>query len=64
FGLNVPESCPGVPKEVLNPRDTWSDKRAYDDTARELTGRFEQNFKRFDGHVSAEVRAAGVHSAA
>jgi len=64
FGLNVPERCPGVPKEVLNPRDTWSDKRAYDDTARELTGRFEQNFKRFDAHVSAEVRAAGVHSPA
>ncbi|HUK06534.1 MAG TPA: phosphoenolpyruvate carboxykinase [Stellaceae bacterium] len=63
FGLNVPQSCPGVPPEVLNPRDTWSDKNAYDDTARELTKRFEQNFKRFESHVGADVKAAGIHAA-
>jgi len=63
FGLHVPQNCPGVPAEVLNPRDTWSDKAGYDDTARELTKRFEQNFKRFDAHVSKDVKAAGVHAA-
>ena len=44
FGLLVPEGCPEVPAEVLDPRSTWSDKRAYDETARELTQRFEANF--------------------
>jgi phosphoenolpyruvate carboxykinase (ATP) len=63
FGLNVPQTCPGVPPEVLNPRDTWSDKNAYDETARELTKRFEQNFKRFESHVGADVKAAGIHPA-
>jgi len=64
FGLNVPQTCPGVPQDVLNPRDTWSDKLAYDDTARELTKRFEKNFERFTAHVSREISAAGVHAAA
>ena len=64
FGLNVPQACPGVPADVLNPRDTWSDKGTYDDTARELTKRFEQNFKRFEGHVGSDVKAAGIHAAA
>jgi phosphoenolpyruvate carboxykinase (ATP) len=63
FGLHVPQSCPGVPPDVLNPRDTWSDKSAYDDTARDLTKRFEQNFKRFDGHVSDDVKAAAIRAA-
>ena len=63
FGLNVPQACPGVPHDVLNPRDTWSDKPAYDDTARELTKRFEKNFERFQTHVSRDVAAAGVHAA-
>jgi len=30
FGIQIPKSCPGVPKEILNPRDTWDDKEAYD----------------------------------
>ena len=63
FGLNVPQNCPGVPAEVLNPRQTWSDHAAYDDTARGLTRRFEQNFKQFDAHVGENVKAAGVHAA-
>jgi len=63
FGLNIPQSCPGVPSEVLNPRNTWSDKAAYDDTARELTKRFAENFRKFEAHVSNEVKAAGVKAA-
>ncbi len=34
FGMSVPEACPEVPSEVLDPRGTWSDKKAYDEIAR------------------------------
>jgi phosphoenolpyruvate carboxykinase (ATP) len=61
FGLLVPESCPEVPSEVLDPRTTWSDKRAYDDTARALTHRFEENFREFEPFVSDEVKDAAIH---
>jgi phosphoenolpyruvate carboxykinase (ATP) len=64
FGLFVPESCGEVPSEVLNPRNTWSDKGAYDETARELTKRFEGNFKKFESYVGDEVKAAGIHARA
>ncbi len=64
FGLQVPEACPEVPPEVLNPRNTWSDKSAYDETARELTKRFESNFKKFEAYVGHDVKAAGIHAAA
>ncbi len=63
FGLYVPERCDEVPAEVLNARSTWSDKSAYDETARELTKRFEANFKKFEPYVGSEVTAAGIHAA-
>lgn len=64
FGLLVPENCPDVPKDVLDPRQTWADKGAYDSTAHDLRGRFEANFKQFESHVPEKVRAAGVRAAA
>jgi phosphoenolpyruvate carboxykinase (ATP) len=60
FGLEVPEECPGVPAEVLSPRSTWADKKAYDAKAKELVALFEKNFKQFADSVPAEVRAAGM----
>jgi phosphoenolpyruvate carboxykinase (ATP) len=63
FGLAVPESCPDVPNEVLNPRGTWRNKSAYDSTARDLVGRFHKNFVQFEGHVGEEVRAAAPKAA-
>ena len=63
FGLLVPESCGEVPRDVLNPRNTWSDKGAYDQTARGLTKRFETNFKQYEAYVGNDVKAAGVHAA-
>ena len=64
FGMQIPEACPEVPSEVLNPRSTWQDKQAYDKVARELTHRFEANFKQFEPYVDADVKAAGIHAAA
>jgi len=57
FGLHIPVSCPDVPAEVLNPRNAWADKEAYDRQAADLASRFEENFKQFD--ASESVRAAG-----
>jgi phosphoenolpyruvate carboxykinase (ATP) len=57
FGLSIPTSCPGVPAELLNPRNVWADKAAYDRQASALAARFEKNFARFD--APAAVRAAG-----
>jgi phosphoenolpyruvate carboxykinase (ATP) len=57
FGLHIPVSCPDVPQEILNPRNVWGDKFAYDRQAADLAGRFEKNFRQFD--VPEAVRAAG-----
>ena len=60
FGLQVPESCPDVPAEALDPRGSWSDKDAYDATAQSLAADFEENFKQFEGDVSDAVNAAAI----
>ena len=57
FGLNIPTSCPDVPAEVLTPRNTWKDPEAYDQKARELARRFNENFKKYADGVSEAVRA-------
>ncbi len=64
FGMMVPEACPEVPSEVLDPRGTWSDKKAYDETARELTRRFAANFAEFEPFVGREVKDAAIRPAA
>jgi len=58
FGLAMPQSVPGVPAEVLDPRGTWSDASAYDAQAKKLADMFRTNFEKF-GHVPAEIRNAG-----
>jgi phosphoenolpyruvate carboxykinase (ATP) len=57
FGVNIPVSCPEVPNEVLQPRNTWADKDAYDRQARDLANRFNVNFKKYEAGVSEGVRA-------
>ncbi len=59
FGLQIPSRCPEVPEQVLQPRETWQDKAAYDATARKLAGLFTENFKEYADRASPEVRAAG-----
>lgn len=58
FKVEIPDSCPNVPSELLNPRNTWADERNYDEKARELARRFEQNFRKFDD-VASEISEAG-----
>jgi len=57
LGLHMPVSVPGVPAEVLDPRNTWKDKAAYDAKAKELAAKFRDNDRKFE--ISAAVRAAG-----
>ncbi|MGH9880204.1 MAG: phosphoenolpyruvate carboxykinase (ATP), partial [Pyrinomonadaceae bacterium] len=57
FGVNIPVTCPEVPAEVLQPRNTWADKEAYDRQARDLARRFNENFKKYESGVSEGVRA-------
>jgi phosphoenolpyruvate carboxykinase (ATP) len=64
FGMQVPSACPDVPGEVLNPKNTWKDKKAYDSAARDVVRRFEANFKQFEGHVDGKIWQAGIRAAA
>jgi phosphoenolpyruvate carboxykinase (ATP) len=58
FGFQVPLALPGVDPAILNPRETWSDKAAYDAQARALVDMFRGNFAKFETHVDADVLAA------
>ena len=59
FGLSVPKQIVDVPAAVLHPRDTWSDKSAYDTQARKLASMFRENFAKFERFVPSSVAAAG-----
>jgi phosphoenolpyruvate carboxykinase (ATP) len=58
FGFEVPVSVPNVDQSILNPRDTWQDKDAYDAQAQKLVKMFVANFEKFINHVGDDVRAA------
>ncbi|MFA5812808.1 MAG: phosphoenolpyruvate carboxykinase (ATP) [bacterium] len=59
FNVLVPTSCPGVPSEVLSPRNTWRDKDAYDRAAGHLADLFRKNFGQYAEHAGEKVIAAG-----
>ncbi len=59
FGFEVPLSVEGLENQnILIPRETWADSKAYDDVASKLVDIFVENFKKFESHVAADVRAA------
>ncbi len=58
FGMQMPTSCPGVPSEILNPRNTWEDKAAYDAKAKNLAEQFNKNFEKYSAGVNEEILAA------
>ena len=58
FGYAMPTACPNVPVELLNPRNTWSDKSAYDAQANKLANMFVKNFEQFANGVSEEILSA------
>ena len=64
FGLMFPQDVPGIPNTVLDPRQSWADKAAYDRAAKDLVGRFEKNFATFQGAVTDDVKAAAIRAAA
>jgi phosphoenolpyruvate carboxykinase (ATP) len=64
FGLMLPQDVPGIPNDVLDPRQSWSDQAAYDAAARDLVGRFEKNFATFANSASDDVKAAAIKAAA
>ena len=59
FGVHMPVECPEVPREVLNPRESWNDKNAYDLQAKELADLFAANFEQFSDWVPHEIVEAG-----
>lgn len=55
FGMMMPLTCPDVPSDILNPRNTWEDKNAYDIKAKELGAQFIKNFEKYAAGVNAEI---------
>ena len=58
FGMMMPDSCEGVPSELLHPRNTWADKEAYDKQCQKLAHLFNDNFKKFEDGASEEIKNA------
>jgi phosphoenolpyruvate carboxykinase (ATP) len=61
FKIAMPESCPNVPSEILNPRKTWKDSDAYDKKANALADAFIKNFQKFASNASPEILAGAPH---
>ncbi|MEA3334030.1 MAG: phosphoenolpyruvate carboxykinase (ATP) [Pseudomonadota bacterium] len=59
FHVKIPQNCPGVPPQILNPRETWQDKEAYDHRAQKLAGEFAAHFEKAYGNknIAAEIAA-------
>jgi phosphoenolpyruvate carboxykinase (ATP) len=57
FGISIPQSCPNVPSDILDPRNTWDDKDLYDTKAHELAQKFRDNFAKFEEFANEEIMA-------
>ena len=59
FNVNIPKSCPNVPAEILNPRNLWEDKAAYEASAKNLAKKFVDNFTKKYPDMPANIVNAG-----
>ncbi len=59
FGLAFPTTCPGVPSEILNPQNTWTDKGGFEKVAKALAAKFKSNFAAYADQASADIKSAG-----
>jgi phosphoenolpyruvate carboxykinase (ATP) len=59
FGVAVPTECPCVPSDILNPRNAWINKEAYDEKAKYLATLFVRNFEKYASGLNKEVIVAG-----
>lgn len=58
FGVSVPQTCPQVPSDLLNPRNTWADGEAYDTQCSKLANLYNDNFAKFSDVATNEIKAA------
>jgi phosphoenolpyruvate carboxykinase (ATP) len=63
FGFSVPVAVSGVDSQILDPRSTWANPDAYDQTAKNLVGQFVENFAQFEDHVDEAVRQSAPRAA-
>ena len=59
FNVEIPLTCPDVPSEILDPKQTWADKAAYDEQAQKLAEMFVENFQKKYAHMPEEITNAG-----
>ena len=59
FNLDIPKTIIDCPSEILNPKDTWKDKNAYDEQAKKLAHMFKENFDKKYPHMPSEIKNAG-----
>lgn len=59
FNLEIPVSCPDVPADILDPRETWADKAAYDEQAKKLAKMFSDNFSKKYPDMPKDIAEAG-----
>ncbi|MCY4778245.1 phosphoenolpyruvate carboxykinase (ATP) [Sphingobacterium sp. UT-1RO-CII-1] len=62
FGILVPQTCPNVPAELLNPQKTWNSSKAYDREASKLAKQFIENFRQYENRANLEIKSASPRS--
>jgi phosphoenolpyruvate carboxykinase (ATP) len=59
FGFEIPIHCPGVPAQILNPAESWSDSKAYEKSIQGLVSQFKNNMKKYEKSTPQEILLAG-----
>jgi phosphoenolpyruvate carboxykinase (ATP) len=55
FGMMIPQSCPDVPRDILNPWNTWADQKEYGCTAEKLSQKFNENFAQYESELPDSI---------